>query len=145
MSQFVYIIYGSNSFKNKFYIGYTNNLYRRIRQHNGIIKGGAKATRGYKWSYCGIITNFRDNIEGLRIEWRLKHCSKSHNIDNKICSFFDYININNKSSPKSDILKQKLFFYYDDNIIKNIKEINKCINIKTKFYDIIIDHLMSKE
>ena len=50
---FVYIIKGTNdNNKTKFYIGFTNNLYRRIKQHNREIKGGAKATYGYKWKYC---------------------------------------------------------------------------------------------
>ena len=35
-----YIIYN----KNKSYVGITNNLNKRIRQHNGMIKGGAKYT-----------------------------------------------------------------------------------------------------
>lgn len=55
------------------YNGCTNNFTRRIRQHNGEIKGGAKCTskRG-PWSpYC-IITGFQDNVEALQTEWRIK-------------------------------------------------------------------------
>ena len=55
------------------YNGCTNNFERRIRQHNGEIKGGAKCTskRG-PWSpYC-IITGFQDNVEALQTEWRIK-------------------------------------------------------------------------
>ena len=93
-NNFVYIIKGiNNQNKTKYYIGYTNNPCRRIRQHNCELVGGAKATKGYKWEYCGLITNFRDNIEGLQIEWRLKHSSKIRNITNKINSFIKYIDI----------------------------------------------------
>ena len=55
------------------YNGCTNNFERRIRQHNGEIKGGAKCTskRG-PWSpYC-IITGFKNNVEALQTEWRIK-------------------------------------------------------------------------
>ena len=46
-NNFVYIIRGIND-KNKikYYIGYTNNPIRRIRQHNCELVGGAKATKG---------------------------------------------------------------------------------------------------
>ena len=55
------------------YNGCTNNFTRRIRQHNGEIKGGAKCTskRGPWSAYC-IITGFQDNIEALQTEWRIK-------------------------------------------------------------------------
>jgi len=55
------------------YNGCTNNFKRRIRQHNGEIKGGAKCTsRTGPWSpYC-IITGFQDNVEALQTEWRIK-------------------------------------------------------------------------
>ena len=55
------------------YNGCTNNFKRRIRQHNGEIKGGAKCTsrRGPWEPYC-IITGFKDNIEALQTEWRIK-------------------------------------------------------------------------
>jgi predicted GIY-YIG superfamily endonuclease len=36
--------------RNSSYVGYTSNLKRRLRQHNAEIKGGAKATRGGKWT-----------------------------------------------------------------------------------------------
>ena len=58
---------------NRTYNGSTNNMKRRLRQHNGEIKGGAKCTskRG-PWSpYC-IITGFQDNVEALQTEWRIK-------------------------------------------------------------------------
>lgn len=139
---FVYIIKGINdNNKTKYYIGYTNNLYHRIRQHNREIVGGAKATNGYKWKYCGIITNFKDAIEGLRTEWRLKHSTKQTNIKNRINSFFTYIKTYSKVSPKSDILDNKLLFYLNDDIRPNNTS-SYIITINTLFTDIIIDHLM---
>jgi predicted GIY-YIG superfamily endonuclease len=60
---------------NKTYNGYTNNFPRRLRQHNGELVGGAKATsvcRG-EWKPIAIITGFADNHEALSCEWRIKH------------------------------------------------------------------------
>jgi predicted GIY-YIG superfamily endonuclease len=54
-----YIIYVlTNTKNNNTYIGITNNQARRIRQHNGEIKGGAKYTRNSKWFYYCIIFTF---------------------------------------------------------------------------------------
>lgn len=69
-----YILYSENeNFINHTYNGYTNNLQRRIRQHNGLIKGGAKSTHNKgPWHYYCIITGFADNIEALQMEWKLR-------------------------------------------------------------------------
>ena len=142
---FVYIIRGINSYnKIKYYIGYTNNPQRRIRQHNRDIIGGAKSTAGYKWRYCAIFANFRDNIEGLQIEWRLKHSTKKTNIINKLNSFFNYIDTNLNASPNNSKMKTKLFLYIDHTLLPKDQQLNKPINIlivNTQFNEIIIDHI----
>jgi predicted GIY-YIG superfamily endonuclease len=142
---FVYIIRGINSCnKIKYYIGYTNNPQRRIRQHNRDIIGGAKATAGFKWEYCAIFTNFRDNIEGLQIEWRLKHSTKKPNIINKLNSFFNYIDTNLNASPKNSKMKTKLFLYIDHTLLPINLQLNKPINIlivNKQFNEEIIDHI----
>lgn len=59
---------------NKTYIGSTNSTVRRIRQHNGIKSGGAKASACLIPSemFC-IVTGFLDHKAALRCEWLLKH------------------------------------------------------------------------
>ena len=47
MSYYVYLLQSIDSKKNKNYVGYTNNLKKRINLHNK--NKGAKATKGYKW------------------------------------------------------------------------------------------------
>lgn len=60
---------------NRTYIGYSNNLGRRIRQHNGEIVGGAKSTRiGKPWKIIGYISGFPDKSSALKFEW------KNHNL-----------------------------------------------------------------
>lgn len=59
------------------YNGSTNDPVRRLRQHNEIIKGGAKATRGKSqaWEIYAIMTGFPDHKNALSCEWRIKHPS----------------------------------------------------------------------
>ena len=56
------------------YFGVTLNLSTRIRQHNGEITGGARATRrGRPWKIIAYISGFINRIEALRFEWRVHH------------------------------------------------------------------------
>lgn len=81
-----------NNIDSKTYVGYTNNPQRRIRQHNGLIKGGAKYTtrcvqktgqirmgeNQLEWYYLALITcaedeaTFTSNV-ALSVEWHIKH------------------------------------------------------------------------
>jgi predicted GIY-YIG superfamily endonuclease len=59
----------------KTYNGFTVNLEKRIRQHNGEIVGGAKFTRnngGKTWHYYAIVTGFQDSNSALSCEWWIK-------------------------------------------------------------------------
>lgn len=71
---FCYILCSENEkYINYTYNGYTNNLEKRLRQHNGYLKGGAKSTHNKgPWRYYCIITGFEDNIEALQMEWKLR-------------------------------------------------------------------------
>jgi putative endonuclease len=68
--EFLYII---ESDLERTYCGVTNDLSRRIHQHNGLIKGGAKATRGRNWEYFVLITGFQNRNDLLSFEWRMHH------------------------------------------------------------------------
>ena len=73
---FVYLI--RNKF-NYIYIGCTNNLIRRKRQHNRELKGGAKATlRGAgTWRYVCFIAGL-SKTQALQLEWKLKRRLKKY-------------------------------------------------------------------
>ena len=67
---FCYLIRSKN---NATYIGITNNLKRRLRQHNGIISGGARSTASRRpWSYMMHIGPFTHR-HALQFEWAWKH------------------------------------------------------------------------
>ena len=60
---------------NKSYIGYTNDFLRRWKQHNGVLKGGAKYTtinNKNSWEPICIIDGFVCKKEAMRCEWKLK-------------------------------------------------------------------------
>lgn len=57
------------------YVGVSNNADKRLRAHNGEIKGGAKYTtsKGSGWKHICIISGFPTKIESMQFEWALKH------------------------------------------------------------------------
>lgn len=59
--------------KKRTYIGITNNLTKRLRQHNGEIGGGAKATRGKKWDLVCYVKGFPRPRETRQFEWKMHH------------------------------------------------------------------------
>lgn len=55
------------------YIGKTNDLKRRLRQHNGELSGGARYTRkGRPWKHFVYVKGFPTNSLALCFEWRWK-------------------------------------------------------------------------
>lgn len=59
------------------YAGATNNIIRRIRQHNGELAGGAVATKTTRpWKIHALVYGFQnDKCRALRCEWftKIKH------------------------------------------------------------------------
>jgi len=68
---FVYLLKEDGG--NRTYVGFTSDLDRRLRQHNGELKGGAKSTRGRSWVLYGYVSGIMELREGLQLEWRIKH------------------------------------------------------------------------
>lgn len=55
------------------YIGATTDVTRRLRQHNGEISGGARATQKYRpWEIVCVVSGFREWREALSFEYRWK-------------------------------------------------------------------------
>ena len=72
---YVYLL--KSQVSNRTYVGYTVNIKRRIRQHNGIIKGGAKKTRkGRPWKLVLYVTGFEYERTALQYECRIHHPPK---------------------------------------------------------------------
>ena len=75
----VYLLINTSNTNNYTYLGITNNSIRRLRQHNGEIKGGAKYTHSFKgdgqWIYYLKIKNLNKS-EALSIERTAKNKRK---------------------------------------------------------------------
>ena len=70
---FCYILI--NETKTHTYVGYTVSPQKRLRQHNGEIKGGARFTsrHGRAWSFVAIVAcPAFDNKRALSLEWHMK-------------------------------------------------------------------------
>lgn len=75
---YCYMLYSSDG---QTYIGATVDPNRRLRQHNGEIKGGARATKirvieGQTWTRACYVRGFPDKIAALQFEWRWKQLSR---------------------------------------------------------------------
>ncbi|CAM8910490.1 unnamed protein product [Rhodiola kirilowii] len=72
----VYLILSTNA-PIRTYVGVTTDFSRRLRQHNGELKGGAKAARaGRPWICACIIDGFVDRSEACEFESKWKGLSK---------------------------------------------------------------------
>ena len=69
MVYFVYLIKTINGYLNKSYVGYTNNLQKRLNNHNSNL--GAKSTKGYKWEIV-YTRRFYSKNKALSFEYKLK-------------------------------------------------------------------------
>ena len=69
MVYFVYLIKTINGYLNKSYVGYTNNLQKRLNSHNSNL--GAKSTKGYKWEIV-YTRRFYSKNKALSFEYKLK-------------------------------------------------------------------------
>ena len=66
---YVYLIKTTKGFKNKSYVGFTNNIKNRLVKHNE--NKGAKSTKGYKWELV-YKKSFNNKSSALSYEYRLK-------------------------------------------------------------------------
>ena len=77
MVYYVYLIKTLNGYKNKSYVGYTNDLIGRINKHNSNI--GAKSTKGYKWELV-YKKKFINKSKAMSFEYKLKKDRLKRNI-----------------------------------------------------------------
>ena len=114
----MYLVYILKS-DNLSYVGMTNDFFRRFRQHNQEIKGGAKYTKKRSsWYPICIIDGFLTMKEAMQCEWRLKRGKGGPH--GRINYLFDYMENNEKWTSKSPLIsEQTLQIYLDNEFIKN--------------------------
>ena len=69
MVYYVYFIKTLDGYPVKTYVGYTNNLNKRLEKHNSNL--GARSTRGYKWEFV-YKKKFNSKSKALSFEYKLK-------------------------------------------------------------------------
>ena len=82
MKYFVYLIVSKNKQKYLSYVGYTNNLKKRLDKHN--TSKGAKFTKGRKWLLAYTVS-YDSKSKAMKEEYKLK---KNYKLRNKIKSDF---------------------------------------------------------
>lgn len=74
MNYFVYIVLCSD---NSLYTGIATNLEKRIKEHNGQLKGGAKYTRGKGPVILKHFEQFKTRSQALKREAEIKKMKKN--------------------------------------------------------------------
>jgi len=91
----------------------TNDFFRRWKQHNKIIKGGAKYTSKYdEWSPICIIDGFETKSEAMQCEWKLK---RVNGYLNRVSNLSKLVQFGKQWTSKSpQISSQNLVIYVLD-------------------------------
>ena len=76
MTYYVYMLKNIDRLKSKTYVGFTNNLVKRLNLHND--NKGAKSTKGYKWIVI-YKKRFINKSKALSYEYTLKKNRKLRN------------------------------------------------------------------
>ena len=115
----MYLVYILKS-ENYSYIGMTNDFFRRWKQHNRILKGGAKYTSKREfWSPVCIIDGFLSMKEACQCEWSIKHHKKQYGCQGRI-SNLQHLWDRGYWTSKSPQLKDQLLTIYVDSEYKDI-------------------------
>ena len=75
---FVYLLTSKNKNRTISYVGYTNNINKRLKLHNS--SKGAKFTRGRKWKLA-YYKRYDNKILAMKEEFKLK---KNYKLRNKL-------------------------------------------------------------
>lgn len=102
-SSFVYLLVSNTG---STYVGATIDLDRRLRQHNGEIKGGAKITsRRESWTRHCHVAGFPSWQAALQFEWRWKQLTRKVPqqprklpVERRLCALTDLLALERSTS-----------------------------------------------
>ena len=87
------------------YVGATLDVDRRLKQHNGLQSGGAKATHGRQWRRVCHVTGFPHERSALQFEWKWKNLTKKENgsaLDRRTKALIVLLNSSQSTSKATD-------------------------------------------
>jgi structure-specific endonuclease subunit SLX1 len=109
------------------YVGATVDLDHRLRQHNGEISGGAKATSGRAGSWRRVchVEGFADECAALQFEWAWKNWTKKFKggfpVERRIkalCGLVDSPRATSKAVPFASLENPLIFVIEDESVGK---------------------------
>jgi structure-specific endonuclease subunit SLX1 len=89
----------------KTYVGATLDVERRLKQHNGQLSGGARATAGKVWKRACHITGFPNERSALQFEWAWKNRSKKltgHAFQRRVKALLELFGCDQPTSKATD-------------------------------------------
>ncbi len=121
-----YICYMIHHHFQNTYVGITNDFNHRLKQHNGIIKGGAKATKKFEdWTLGYYISGFEEKNVVLSFEWHMHHPNGKRKKDN---SSKNYYGVFGRLRALCEVLAHDKF----EHIVQKLK-----LNIKRDLYELV--------
>jgi predicted GIY-YIG superfamily endonuclease len=123
--------------RNRSYVGASKNIIKRLRQHNGEIKGGAKYCRsGRPWKMIVYVKGFIEYKQALQFEWSWKYETRKISRSGKTSIERRIIALNNllikkrwtRNSPLSEEIPLTVYLLYPINDLINIPNHINIIN-----------------
>ena len=123
------------------YVGATIDLDHRLRQHNGEISGGAKATSGRAGSWRRVchVEGFADECAALQFEWAWKYWTKKFKggfpVERRIKALVGLVGsprATSKAVPFADLENPLIFVVEDESVEK----------LWMRLADIVWDHFI---
>ena len=114
---FVYLL--KSEVSNRTYVGYTVDIFRRVEQHNGLRKGGAKRTRvGRPWRVV-MFVSFEFERTAMQYEFcvhKTRRFKRGTGIANKMKVMKGLLSQERicSTAPLTSELKRVLFFSNDE-------------------------------
>ena len=107
----------------KTYVGFSTNVDRRLRQHNGELQGGAKATHDSTWRRIITVGDFPSHQSALQFEWKWKHITrktKGKSAVERRCRALIVLLNSEKSTQKAELFssyEQPLTVLMEDSVV----------------------------
>jgi putative endonuclease len=114
---FVYLL--KSEVSNRTYIGYTTEVLRRLEQHNGILKNGAKRTRNFRPWKVVLYVSFEFERTAMQYEFciqKTRRYKRTSGIANKIKIMKSLLSQEKicSTAPLNSELKRVIFFMNEE-------------------------------